>query len=85
MWTDDHGPDRLYDKFKVTKVSTGEPLSDDEFFFVLRPEIDMAAYCALLTYAVAVARRSPNLAREIREHLSEISQREIARAEEHRE
>jgi hypothetical protein len=48
-----HGPDHIYHKFEVKKVSTGEILGKDgEFIFVLRPETDEAAIAALHTYAM---------------------------------
>lgn len=67
VWTNEHGPDRVYSKFMVQRVSTGEFLNrNEEFFFVLRPESDEAACEALLLYADEVAERSPELARQIR-------------------
>lgn len=70
-WTDAHGPDRLYDKFVVTRVSTGEEIVD-EFVFVLRPETDRAACVALLAYSEAVRNRSPRLAKQISERVKAI-------------
>jgi hypothetical protein len=42
-------PRGLYEKFHVTKVSTGETIED---CFVLRPERDHAALAALRAYAL---------------------------------
>lgn len=70
-WTDAHGPDRLYDKFEVIRVKTGERIVD-EFVFVLRPESDRSACVALLAYAEAVRHRSPHLAEQISERVKAI-------------
>jgi hypothetical protein len=94
-WNDEHGPDRLYDKFTVvpTKhVWHGDPLTeekvfdsqsrlgeDGEFVFVLRPERDLAAWIALMAYARSVEHRAPNLAEQIETKLIEIQARENAR------
>lgn len=91
-WNEEHGPDRLYDKFVVvpTKhVRQGDPLRDEhvypdearlgadgEFVFVLRPERDRSAWIALHAYANDVMHRAPNLAEEIRAKLEEIFERE---------
>lgn len=69
-WTDKHGADEFYDKFKVTRVSTGEPV--EQFFFVLLPEADEAACDALIAYADAVEWRAPNLAKQIRDRVGKI-------------
>ncbi len=72
-WTEEHGPDELYDKFKVIRKRTGEALDPEEFVFVLRPETDICACNALRIYAATVETRSPNLARQINERLDEIN------------
>lgn len=73
QWSDNHGPDEFYDKFRVYRVSTGEEISrTDEFVFVLRPESDEAAWFALQTYAHAAAHRSPELAAAINDRLRAI-------------
>lgn len=74
-WTENHGADELYDKFRVIRVRTGEEITG-EFVFVLRPETDAVACVALATYAQAVEWRSPNLAAQIRARLEAISLRE---------
>lgn len=72
-WNNNHGPDKLYNKFRVEQVSTGKILGEDgEFVFVMRPESDEEAHHALLRYAELVEHRSPNLARHIREQLNPI-------------
>ena len=71
-WTDKHGPDKLYDKFRVLQISQGKFLPDDEFVIVLRPERDRAAYQALRRYADCVRGRSPNLAVEIHAKLDKV-------------
>jgi hypothetical protein len=70
----EHGPDKVYGKFRVIKRSTGLELDPEiEFFFVLRPETDdRAALAALGTYADVCEATYPELAREIREHVSRI-------------
>lgn len=74
MDADEHGPDRLYRKFEVRKVSTGLPLDPDvEFVFVLRPETnDRAALAALETYADVCQATYPDLARELRAQVRRI-------------
>lgn len=72
LWTDKHGPDELYDKFRVQRVSTGEWLPDDLFAFVLVPERDEAACDALYAYAQAVEHRAPVLAEALRKKVAEI-------------
>jgi hypothetical protein len=77
-WNEDHGPDGLYDKFEVRPRRHPERTlgADGEFVFVLRPERDRAAWVALREYAHEVEYRSPNLARQLREHVDRIERRE---------
>lgn len=74
MRTGEHGPDGLYDKFRVRRVSTGEEIDpDEEFVFVLRPEQnDHAALHALAVYADQCAHVYPGLARDIMHELDRI-------------
>lgn len=67
METGEHGPDRLYDKFRVFRAKTGEELTGrGEFIFVLRPETnDMAAVAALSCYAAACEGTYPQLVQDI--------------------
>jgi len=71
-WTDEHGPDELYDKFKVIRVSTGKPLEPQQFTFVLLPEYDEAACAAIRAYADAVEHRAPQLADQLRAKIDDI-------------
>lgn len=72
-WTDQHGPDELYDKFVVVQRSTGKTLGEDgELIFVLRPERDREAWSALMTYCSCVEHRSPGLAGQLSERLDAI-------------
>lgn len=70
MWNEEHGPDRLYDKFYISQNSSGKKVTD--FSFVLRPERDKAAVTALEAYADAVEYRAPNLASALREKMEQI-------------
>jgi hypothetical protein len=71
-WTNEHGPDGLYDKFRVQRVSTGDWLPENRFVFVLLPEFDEAAVEALYTYCEAVEHRAPELAQQLRDKLIKI-------------
>lgn len=78
MRAGDHGPDERYQKFRVTKVSSGYELDHDrEFFFVMRPEAnDFAARAALMVYADACESSYPGLASDIRAQLDRIERGE---------
>lgn len=89
-WTDNHGPDELYDKFAVYKAGkewsdvpgldlfhTADRLGQDgEFIFVLRPETDREACEALKRYVHLVAHRAPKLAQTISAQLTRIRTKE---------
>lgn len=92
MKAGEHGPDELYDKFRVFKAKHLQPdalglvqafgveheLTHREFIFVLRPETaDHAAIAALRTYARVCRATYPNLADQIEEKLKEIRLKEI--------
>lgn len=70
----EHGPDKLYDKFRVFRAKTGEELTGrGEFMFVLRPETnDQAAVQALMAYARACEHSYPQLAQDIMAELRRI-------------
>jgi hypothetical protein len=70
----EHGPDKLYDKFRVFRTKTGEELTGrGEFMFVLRPETnDRAAWEALRLYARLVERSYPQLSEQIVAELTRI-------------
>lgn len=74
MRAGEHGPDRLYHKFRVFKESTGGLIDQDkEFIFVMRPETyDLATRAALATYADVCEGTYPQLAAEIRAQLDRI-------------
>lgn len=89
-WTDNHGPDELYDKFAVYKAgkewsdvpgldlfhTTDRLGQDGEFIFVLRPETDREAFMALKEYVHLVRRRNPQLAFDINNQLGRIYDKE---------
>lgn len=74
MKSGEHGPDKLYDKFRVFRTKTGEELTGrGEFIFVLRPETnDRAATEALMAYARACETNYPQLAKDIIDQLTRI-------------
>lgn len=74
MKAGEHGPDKIYRKFSVSKVSTGLELNQDvEFIFVLRPETDdQAALAALETYADVCQDTYPELASQLRNQVARI-------------
>lgn len=76
MKAGDHGPDELYEKFKVQKTKSGYELDwSREFFFVLRPETDdHAARAALAAYAGACSDSYPELAQAIWQELYRIAE-----------
>jgi hypothetical protein len=85
-WNEDHGDDGLRRKFDVYKhkdalvrgqanimYPTDALLgTDGEFIFVLRPETDYEAVCALLMYSLLVKGRAPQLAADINTELDRI-------------
>lgn len=74
-WTTEHGEDRLYGKYAVRKIDTGEtlpPSPEGELVFVLRPEYDRHACAALLEYAQHCFNDYPNLSRELQERVIDI-------------
>jgi hypothetical protein len=74
MEANDHGPDELYDKFRVYKASSGRELTGrGEFIFVLRPETnDHAARAALYAYADACKYAYPDLSKQILDKLEAL-------------
>lgn len=90
-WTEDHGEDGLRHKFDVYKPRHGERLdngdmaypaserlgADGEFFLVLCPECDHAAWLALQHYAEAVRYRAPRLAADIETQLARIAEAQL--------
>lgn len=91
MEKDQHGPDKLYEKFHVYKANhvTKDPTylinqypevnrlgADGEFVFVLRPETnDKAAQEAILCYARACENSYPGLAAAITAEITRIRAR----------
>lgn len=76
MKAGEHGPDELYDKFKVYRAKTGKELTGrGEFIFVLRPETnDDAAVAALHEYARVCKDTYPSLSTAIERRLADIEQ-----------
>ncbi|MHB0877007.1 MAG: hypothetical protein ACYC5O_13290 [Anaerolineae bacterium] len=70
-------PKGIYDKYRVTKTSTGEALDGD--YFVLRPGRDPAARQALAAYADAVRASNSQLAADIDGWLSRLKTGATAR------
>lgn len=75
QWVVDHGPDELYNKFRVWSNRKQRWIDEDEFIFVLRPETDKHAVVALKTYAQSSNNDYPMRAMQIREKLLEIEER----------
>lgn len=77
-WVVDHGPDQIYEKFRVWRVGAKVWLDEDspgEFVFTLRPEKDERAYQALRTYAASCMTMGyPILGKELSEILDRIEQ-----------
>lgn len=74
-WIQDHGPDELYNKFRVWSNRKQRWIDEDEFIFVMRPETDKYAWGALNLYAAASSTVYPNRAEQIRKKLQEIRER----------
>lgn len=74
MEPNQHGPDGLYDKFRVFRARTGEELTNrGEFIFVLRPESnDRAAQAALIEYARVCESSYPQLSQDILKEIRRI-------------
>lgn len=73
----EHGPDELYDKFRVFRTKTGEELTRrGEFILVLRPETnDRAAQEAILRYADVAEETYPEFADQLRLQVDQIRRR----------
>lgn len=77
-WIQDHGPDELYNKFRVWSNRKQRWIDEDEFIFVLRPETDRHAFGVMQFYAHRSQGDYPERARQIREKLEEIARRNEA-------